>query len=224
MRWELATDEQLWTILSDDWHIPEQHIEGLVNEGLNRGLFDPLVKHLINKNFSRWSPERRYNFYDLYQLGYIGVVVALKNYKPGKGSFKTFAYMKIKTEFKHHLYKLNSEKRKVYIDQLSLDVQRHEDNEGTFLDSLIDQQQNPEKVVLNKLFFEEALSKLTEHEKSILLLFSQGYSIREIARIKGYAGPAAISKFFHRGLKKINPSYEKKSVKSLGLMTMTKGA
>jgi RNA polymerase sigma factor (sigma-70 family) len=224
MRWELATNDQLWTIISTDWDVPVQHIEGLITESLNRKLFDNLIKHLINKMFYRWDNERRYNFNDLYSLGYIGIVTALKNYKVGKGSFKTFAYMNIKSEFIHHLEKINSEKRKVYESVISLDVQKHDDNEGSFLDSLMDESRDPEKIVINKLFWKEELSKVSELEKEILILFSQGFSMNEIARLKGYNGAAFISRLFHRGIKKINPNAEKINVKHSGLMTVTKGA
>ncbi|EIJ79150.1 RNA polymerase sigma factor for flagellar operon [Bacillus methanolicus PB1] len=224
MRWELATDEQLWNIIENDWHVPERHIDGLVTEALNRNLFDHLIKHLINKMFDRWDPERRYNFSDLYQIGYIGIVQALKNYKVGKGSFKTFAYMNIKTEFVHHLEKINAEKRKLYENILSLDVQKHEDNDSTFLDSLIDETKNPEKITINKLFLEEQFKKLSQREREILLYFTQGYSMHEIAKMYKQNGAAWISRQFHRGIAKINPSYQKTSLKDLGLVTGAKGA
>src|SRR5690606_12184611 len=194
----------------------------VVNEMLNRKGFDHLIKHLINKMFSRWSDERRYNFYDLYSLGYIGIATAIKNYKEGKGSFKTFAYMNIKSEFVHRLDKLNSEKLKVYKDILSLDVQKHDDNETTYAETLIDEYQNVENQVISKMFWDENFNQVSELEKDILVLFAEGYSFQEIARMKGYSGAAFISKLFHRGAEKINPQYVKRSLKDLGLMTRTK--
>jgi RNA polymerase sigma factor (sigma-70 family) len=222
MKWHLASNDQLWNIIENDWYVPEQQIDGLVTEGLNRKLFDHLIKHLINKMFDRWDRERRYNFYDLYSLGYIGVVIALKNYKMGKGSFKTFAYLNIKSEFSHHINKIKANKRKLYDSVVSLDVQRHEDNVESFLESLIDSSQDPEKIVLNKLYWEDEFQKISKLEKEILLLFANGYSMNEIARIKGYQGASYISKLFHRGVKKINPNAKKINVKYSGLMTVTK--
>ncbi|WP_423408037.1 sigma-70 family RNA polymerase sigma factor [Heyndrickxia sp. MSNUG] len=224
MNWESATEKQLWMIIADDWHVPEHLLEGLAVEALNRNLFDHLIKHLINKKFDRWDHERIYNFYDLYQIGYIGIVKAIKNYKPGKGSFKTFCYMNIKSEFSHHIEKVNSEKRKVYEDLVSIDKNRHEDVDETFLDYLIDETQNPEKVTINKLTWSENFGKLSETEKEVVELFSEGYSFNEIARLKGYSGAAFISRLFHRGAEKMNPHYVKQSLKDMGLMTRTKGA
>jgi RNA polymerase sigma factor (sigma-70 family) len=223
MNWALATDEQLWTIIADDWHVPKHLMESLAIEALNRNLFDHLIKHLINKKFDRWDNERRYNFYDLYQIGYIGIVNAIRNYQPGKGSFKTFAYMNIRTEFNHHIEKVSSDKRKVYESILSLDVQKHDDSESDFLDSLVDYSQNPERAIISKITWTENFSKLSENEKEVVELFSEGYSFNEIARMKGYNGAAFISRLFHRGAEKMNPHYVKRSVKDSGLMTRTKG-
>lgn len=224
LNWEKATDKQLWNILANDWDVPANHLEGLVTEALNRHLFDHLIKHLINKMFDRWDNERRYHFYDLYSLGYIGIVIAMKNYQDGKGSFKTFCYMNIQSEFNHHIQKGNREKRKVYESVVSLDIQKFEENEESFLDSLIDETQDPEKVVLHKLFWEEEFNKVTDLEKDILILFSNGYTMNEIAKLKGYNGASFISRKFHSGIKKINPNAEKMNVKYSGLMTRTKGA
>lgn len=221
MRWHLATDQELWNIIENDWDVPLEHIEGLVTESLNRKLFDHLIKHLINKMFNRYCPDRRYNFYDLFSMGYIGVVVALKNYRIGKGSFKTFAYMNIKTEFLHHIEKTNSEKRKVYENIVSLDKKVHEDNESSFLDSLVDKTNDPEKIVINKLFWTDVFQKITPREKEVLIGFAQGFSMQEMARnFKITATP--IHRAFHRGIHKINPSAGKVDVKGLGLMTRTK--
>lgn len=222
--WAKATDEQLWTIISDDWYIPKKHLESLVTEALNRNLFDTLIKHLINKYFERWTNERRYNFYDLFQIGYIGVITALKRYQEGKGSFKTFSYLCIKSEFCHHIANVKSKKRKLYEDMVSLNVERMNDSEESFIDFLVDTTQNPERITVEKLTWKENLSKLSDLEREILILFSQGYSMNEISKAKGYSGAAFISRLFHRGAEKINPYYEKQSLKDLGLTTRTKGA
>lgn len=219
MNFSKATNEQLWTIISEDWYIPKQYIRDLVEEALNRNLFDHLIKHLINKKFGRWSDERRFNYYDLYSLGYVGIVVALNNYQEGKGSFKTFAYMNISTEFNHRLDKINSKKREHYKNIVSLDVKKHGDNEEAFIDSLIDYSCDPELITIKKIFWDENFNKLSEREKDILLYFAQGYSMHEIGKIYGFKGAANIHRIFHRSLKKINPDVSKVNLKSMGLMT-----
>lgn len=222
MDFSKATREQLWTIISDDWYVPKEIMKELVTEGLNRGVFDNLIKHLINKMFDRWSEDRRYHFNDLFQVGYIGIIRAAKNYKEGKGAFKSFAYMNIKSEFNHIRDKNQSKKRKVYDGMVSLDVQTHDETDSTFLDSLIDDTWNTEKAVINKLFWDENFSRVNQLEKDVLIMFADGYSMQEIARIKGYKGAAFISTLFHRAAGKINPNYVKRSLKELGLMTRTK--
>ena len=218
-----ATVQQLWTIISDDWYIPKNMLHDLVEEALRRNLFDYLIKHLINKMFNRWGNERRYNFYDLYSIGYVGITIALKNYQEGKGAFKTFAYMNIKSEFNHHIEKINSSKRKHYNNSVSLDIEKHDDNEESFVNSLIDYEQDPERAVIKKIFWDENLNKLSEREKHVLIYFANGYSMNEISRMYGLKGAASIHRQFHRGIKKINPNAGDVKVKELGLMTMSKG-
>ncbi|MEK5524125.1 sigma-70 family RNA polymerase sigma factor [Heyndrickxia sp. FSL W8-0423] len=219
-----ATNAQLWTIISYDQDCPKHLLEQVVSEGFNRNLFDHLIKHLINKMFDRWHPERRYSFYDLYQIGYIGIMVAIKNYQPGKGSFKTFAYMNIKSEFSHHIEKINSEKRKIYNDISSLDAQRQTDNEETFKDSVIDETENVEKKVIKKLYWEEQFEKLSQREKEVLMYFAEGYSLHEMAKIYGLKSVVSLHRQLHRAFYKINPNREKINLKHSGMMTRTKGA
>jgi RNA polymerase sigma factor (sigma-70 family) len=220
LNWELATDEQLWNIIQHDWDVPKEHIEGLVTEGLKRKTFNHLIKHLINKKFDRWDDERRYHFEDLFAIGEIGVFVAMKNYKPGKGSFKTFAYMNIRSEFNHHINKVKSNKRKVYKNKVSLDVQRFDDNdEHLFVDKLIDESMNPEKVVLKKIYWEEIFALLSDRELDALVSFAQGYSMDDVAKKYGLSSSVMIHRAFHRGMLKINPNRPKVSLKELGLTT-----
>jgi RNA polymerase sigma factor (sigma-70 family) len=223
IRWELAANEQLKNILAHDWDIPSKHFEGLINECLSRKLFDPLIKHLIHKFFPRWENERRYNFYDLYSIGYIGIVIAMKNYKPGKGSFKTFAYMNIQSEFAHHKAKIESDKRKVYENIVSLNVPKFDDSEEhSFQDLLVDYTQDPEEFVIRKLFWIDKFSKLSERERTVLISFSQGYTMGEIAKRFNLKSSMSIHRAFHQGINKINPHAGKVDVKALGLMNRTK--
>lgn len=214
-----ATNDQLWTILSDDRDVPNHLIEELVVEGLRRKLFDPLVKHLITKLFGRWSNQRQYHISDLYQIGYVGLVRAMKKYEPGKCAFKTFAYINIKTEFDHQIEKLNTEKRKLDRNMVSLDKESNEKGR-TFLHSLTDPYANPENFVINKIFWEENFRLLTKREKSILVLFADGYSMNAIAKVQHVSAPF-IHRCFHKAVKKINPNIGKVNLKSLGLMTQT---
>lgn len=223
MNWELATDEQLWNIIQYDWDIPKKHIEGLVTEGFKRKTFNHLIKHLINKMFDCWDEERVYYFEDLMAIGEIGVIIAMKNYRPGKGSFKTFAYMNIRSEFSHYIDKVRSDKRKVYKNKLSLDVQRFDDNdEHTFLDKLVDESMNPEEVVLKKIYWEEVFSLLSNRELDALVSFAQGYSMDDVAKKHGLSTSVLIHRAFHRGMLKINPDRPNVSLKQLGLTSRTK--
>ncbi|MCD7034325.1 sigma-70 family RNA polymerase sigma factor [Metabacillus sp. GX 13764] len=222
MRWELATDEQLWTIIQDDRDCPKELLEKVVEEGFARNLFDNLIKHLINKMFDRWSEQRQFHFQDLIQLGVIGVFHAIKNYQPGKGSFKTFAYMNIKSEFTHLLDKERSEKRKVYENICSIDVQRHDDNDETFKDSLIDIYANVEKQALSSVFWDEQFEKLGQREKEVLQYFAEGYTLSEMAKFYNLKTTVSLHRQLHRAFNKINPGREKINLKDSGLMTRTK--
>ncbi|MGD7007601.1 sigma-70 family RNA polymerase sigma factor [Metabacillus sp. 84] len=222
MNLQSATNQQLWTIIQSDIDCPKDLLEQVVMEGFERNLFAYLIKHLVNKMFDRWSDLRKYHLQDLIQLGNIGVLKAIQNYHPGKGSFKTFAFMNIKSEYWHLINKEQSEKRKVYESICSLDVQRHDNNDETFQDSLIDPFANVEKQAITQVFWDDNFSKLEEKEKQILKLFAEGYSYSEIAEKYNYKSASAILKILHKAFIKINPDREKNNLKAAGLATRRK--
>lgn len=224
LNWELATKEEIWNIIGHDWNIPKHLLEGLVIEGLRRRLFKPLIKHLIYKTFDYWGNRDLYDLQDLYAMGEAAIFIAMKNYKPGKSSFKTFAYRNIKSEFTHYQDRINTQKRKIYKDIISLDVEKFDDNEETFVSNIIDESSNPEEIVLKKLFWEETFAPLTEREVDALVSFAQGYTMRETSNKYGFSSVTSINRAFHRGLLKINPDRKHVSLGDLGIISRSKGA
>ncbi|WP_077622026.1 sigma-70 family RNA polymerase sigma factor [Sediminibacillus massiliensis] len=217
-----ATNKQLWIIFQEDWDVPKELMKPLVEEAFQRNLFDNLIKHLINKMFNRFSNMRRYHFKDLFQHGYIGVVSALKAYKPGKGSFKTFAYLTIKAEFLKLIVKENSQKREHEKDMISLNVPQHDDNETSFLDQLADNNRNVEKTVLSKMYWREELNKLSPREQEVLIYFSQGYTLSEMAEMYKLKSSVSLHRQMNRAFMKLNPNRPKVSLKELGIVTRRK--
>lgn len=225
MDYTKATNKQLWNIISSDIDCPTDLMSGVVHEVIERQGFHFLIKHLINRMFTRYSRLRRFHYYDLYQVGYIGVVNALRSYQPGKASFKTFAFMMIRTEFDHLLAKDNSEKRKVYDGIISMDVQKHDENEESFVDNLIDEYQQVEQQVIKKDEWEYHMNKLDERERNIIELFCQGYTFNEMAEgiFEGLRHAASVTKVFHGAIQKINPEIEGRlNLRQLGITTRRK--
>ncbi|WP_409297722.1 sigma-70 family RNA polymerase sigma factor [Peribacillus sp. SCS-26] len=199
MKWQSATNEELMLIIKDDKSCPAHLLHGVVHESLERGLFNKLIYWVFQKLMKDWRKTvEAWNMenQDILSIGYCGVLIALSRWKPGKSSFKTYAYLNIRSEFIHLLDAENTKKREINKHTSSYDVPMES---GEPLITTFSSKSNVEKAVIRKIAFETKLCMLDPQEKDILIMFLRGYSFREIGKQvfteKTY-GPAVREKFY----------------------------
>lgn len=204
MRYELATKDQLLTIIKEDKDCPTHLLSGVVHQALNKGLFDKLIYWVFDNLFknwrkvvARWNMENK----DILSMGYCGVLNALKRWKPGKASFKTFAYMNIRSEFVHQLDAENTQSRQIYKVTDSYDIPT---SEGLDLKEVIPSRRSVEREALRNISFQLNMKLLSSKEREVIHYFLQGYSLSEIAyQIYHFKSMTMVHRYFHRALEKI---------------------
>jgi RNA polymerase sigma factor (sigma-70 family) len=181
MDYTKATDEQLLTIIKSDMDCSHSLMSGAVHEALSRGIFNKLIYHIFDSMFkdwrkvvSAWNIENK----DILSIGYCGVLLSVKRWKPGKASFNTFVFMNIKSEFTRMLDRENTKGRQIYKVTESYDKQTAD---GINLKDIMKSSNNVEREVLRKIELETALNKLTEAEKEVITYFLEGYSLNDMA-------------------------------------------
>lgn len=206
MNWASATKSQLLNIFSNDKDCPTCLINGVVEELIKRDALRYFIIHIANKMFGKigtFCIKTNMEPTDLIQLGYVGIWKAIKRFKSGKSSMKTFCYMHVKSEFTHLLDNLNSTKRKVYENMSSLDVPLENDGEETII-SLLPAKKNVEREVIRKMEYESKIDLLQGREKEVVLYYIQGYSLSEMSKsIYKKKNTASLQKAFHRAMKKM---------------------
>lgn len=184
MNWHLATDEQLLSITNSDKDCPTHLLSGVVNEMLHRGLFDNLI-YWIFKRLTKVDSLAKQSWNmdtdDILSLGYVGITNALNRWKGSKSSFKTFAYMNIRSEFTHHLDSENAVKRE--INKLTFSYDTPMDNGDPFYIMIPDRQMNVEKEVIRNIEYENKMQQLSVEKRKIIELFLEGYKFSEINKI-----------------------------------------
>lgn len=223
-----ATDDQLWCICQHDRYVPKRLLELIVIEGLNRGLFDWLIKHVMKKiihNLHSFLFEANMSKEELMQIGRTAVYMALKNYSDDRdNTFNTFAFINIKSGFIRVIETNEAEKRKVYKRIKSLDYEVHDDNEDNEYYYLKDFRHDTEKEALFNIEWEQALSLLNEREKKIIQYLVKGYTLGEMApffNIKA-SSRSYLHRLLHNSFKKINPNAPKIDLHELGLVYRNK--
>ncbi|MGD6898621.1 hypothetical protein [Bacillus infantis] len=203
MNWDKATDEQLLLIMKEDKDCPQHLLRGVVMESLDRGLFNKLIYWIFDnlmkdwrKTVQAWNMENE----DILSMGYCGVLQAINRWKPGKSSFKTFAYMNIRSEFTHVLEAENSKKREIYKVTDSYDK---ETSEGEPLVYFIPGKVNVEKEAIRNIEYHTKMSQLTELEYTIVTLYLQGYRFSEINKMTLNHRKNTIKDRFYQALSKI---------------------
>lgn len=182
MKWDKATNEQLLCITQTDKSCPPSLMKGVVTEALHRGLFDNLIYWIfkrLTKEHNKAKQALNLDNDDVLSLGYCGIVNAMNRWNPGKSTFKTFAYMNIRSEFTHLLDAENSQKREIHKVTSSYDVEI----DGTPFHEFLPDSINVEKEVIRHIEYETKLNHLDKEDKTIIELFLDGYKFSEISRI-----------------------------------------
>ncbi|MFP7447142.1 hypothetical protein SFC50_25945 [Bacillus infantis] len=182
MKWELATDEQLLTIMKEDKDCPKQSLQGVVMESLERGIFNKLIYWVFDNLVKDWRKTvRAWNIEneDILSMGYCGVLQALSRWKPGKSSFKSFAYMNIRSEFTHAMDQENAKKREINKHTESYDVPTES---GESVLTFIRGSANVEKEVIRRLEYQNKMMLINEKEQQMIRLFMDGYRFQDIKK------------------------------------------
>jgi RNA polymerase sigma factor (sigma-70 family) len=179
-----ASDNQLSNIISHDIDCPTHLLSGVVTELLNRNLLEGLVNKCIMKRFRKIEiavnvlgmPEE-----DIKQYCRMYFFTSIDKFIPGKSSFLFFAYMNTLGLLKDLETKVKAEKRKVYENIQSIDNERNENGES-FVE-LFPASANVEREVIRKISLEEKMQLLNGLEKKTLILYTKGYSSKEIGEM-----------------------------------------
>jgi RNA polymerase sigma factor (sigma-70 family) len=180
MRYELATNEQLWTILRTDIDCPLPLMEGAFYEALDRGLIRQFIKSVLRKRMIKAETKQKLHVHyeDLLQIGYEAAVKALKEYEPSKGTFTNLLFIKIHQAYGMLLKTLKAQKRDG--DETSYQELMNDDTR-TYENLLYCRKMSVEKTVIQKLELEEKLSRCKPIQRETFERFMLGYTLTEIA-------------------------------------------
>lgn len=138
--------------------------------------FEPMVKSVVAKYYGAWA-----DFEDFMQIGYVGLMQAVFNFKDNSGSkFSTFAYLNISSEIKSFLTYLNRQKNKVLTEAMSIENTFQEFNETS--EYYIEAPESTEPDILTQYFINECVKELNEDEKDIIDLWFKNYTYKEISK------------------------------------------
>lgn len=203
MRYELATDNQLLTIIKHDKDCPHSLLSGAVLEVLNRGLFDQVIGDCLRrviKNIKKFEQVHQVSSQDFMQMGRIFVLEALKRFKANKNkSFMSFVFLRVKHEFIKQVIHIEAQKRdnrKV----CSYQVQTEQGDEiGDFFPSKV----NVETYVVNKVTLEQLLKRVNDHQRKVILYRLQGYTFTEISKLLNRGSLNTMEQAYRYGIEKM---------------------
>ena len=138
--------------------------------------FEPMVKSVVAKYYGAWA-----DFEDFMQIGYVGLMQAVFNFKEDSGSkFSTFAYLNISSEIKSFLTYLNRQKNKVLTEAMSIENTFEDFNENS--EYYIEAPESTEPDILNNYFINQCVKELSNDEKEIIDLWFENYTYKEISK------------------------------------------
>lgn len=201
MDWTKATDTQLLTIAKTDHDCPTTLLSGVVEEMLNRNLFDPLIVSIVNNVMKIDVVEKlhKVSLEDFLQIGRVEIWKGVKRFKPGHNkAFISFVYMTIKHEFIKQINALEALKRD---NRQSISYQTKELREIDFF--LKDKKTNVERYVINKVTIEQLIKRVNRHQRNVIDCYMMGYTFEEIASILGRGTFKTINRSFWDAVKKM---------------------
>ncbi|MGE7880357.1 sigma-70 family RNA polymerase sigma factor [Peribacillus muralis] len=203
MKMYLATDTQLEEITKHDHDCPPSPLGEVVEEMLNRNLFDRMITHcckMVFGSFNRMKELHSMELEDFLQIGRTAVFKAVKMFEPGKGkSFSSFVHMFIKQRIVECIKFLERERR----DQRN-EFRDIETEEGLNILDLMPSRTNVEKFVINKIMIEDFLNQLTERQRQVMELYLKDHNFEEIAEILGRKGKGrSLNKTYNDAMKKL---------------------
>jgi RNA polymerase sigma factor (sigma-70 family) len=181
MKWELATNQQLKTIIDNDKDIPTPLLSGVVLEMIQRNMWEQIIFYSARKAYRNYSYVieniLRMDFEEFIQIAHIELLEVVKKFQPGMRTFKTYAIMCLIGKFTVLLQNATAKKRASNINTYNVD---------TIPSSVFQSTENVEKYVINKITIEEAWDVLRDIEKQAITLEYLGYTKQELAVMLGF--------------------------------------
>ena len=198
-----ATNKQLECISRYDTDIPTALLGRVVEEMLNRDLFDPIIKHcclMVFSSFKRMNEVYSMELDDFLQIGRTAAFSSIKMFEPGKGkSFSSFVHMVIKQKIIECIKFLERDRR-----DLRNEVRDIETEEGLNLVNIMPSHINLEKFVINKIMIEDFLNQLTKWQRQVMELYLKDHNFEEIAEMLGRKGKGrSLNKTYNDAMKKL---------------------
>lgn len=207
-----ATNEQLKSIVKYDIDCPTHLLSGVVNEMLQRGLFDAAITKCIKrvvKDIKKAETFYKMEYEDLMQVGRVTVYKSISEFKPGRSSFINYIFMRVFGELTKVVRIVTAKKRNPK-NEMSF----HQETESgePFEWFLPDTRIDVEKQVLNKIEIEMSLEQINEHQRKVVLYRLQGFKFQEISKIMGVGNEKSISQAYRLGVKNMKENQRKKSI------------
>lgn len=157
-------------------------------------------EQLVLENYNLiYSVLRRLNLgRDEYEdAGAIGLCIAIQTYDESKGKFRTYAYYKILDEVSSVYRKgwFKQKCREISLSEWENETLKRESADDADIKQVRKQLDKPrvEIQAITKVLLEEFESRLTEHERYVLRMRYEGYTVGDVARRLGVTS-AAVSK------------------------------
>ena len=193
-----ATDEQLECIVRFDSDIPTSLLGRVVEEMLNRNLFDRVINSCIQSvvNVERMKNIYKLDIEDFMQIGRMEIFRAVDRFETDRGmTFSSFIFMVVKHEFGKFITILTAKKR-----DLCNEFSYHTEIGETELIDFFTANTNVEKYVINKLMIEQGMERITDRQKEIVMMKLEGYTDIEIGEILGGVSRQAVGQSYTRAV------------------------
>lgn len=203
MKWENATDNQLWTIVNHDLDCPRSLWSGAVLEMVNRNLFDYLIADAIHHCMNVQVVDELYKMSadDFMQIGRLEIFKNFHRFNPNKGrKLTTFLYLIVKHELIRQMTALGAVKRDA---RNNISIQR-KTAEGTQYEVFLpDKKIDVERYVVNKVTLEQLLKRVNKHQRTVLYYRLQGYTFEEISQLLGRGNVKSMHQAYTLAIKKM---------------------
>ncbi|MGE7650510.1 sigma-70 family RNA polymerase sigma factor [Peribacillus frigoritolerans] len=195
-----ATNEQLETITKHDPNCPIPLLRKVVEEMLNRNLFDRVIVSCFKSavgNIERMKEVYKLDMEDFLQIGRMEIFRAVDRFDADRGmTFSSFIFMVVNHEFGKFITILTAKKR-----DLCNEFSYHaETNSETELIDFFTANTNVEKYVINKIMIELLIERVTKHQKEVILLKLEGYNDVEIGERLGGISHQAVGQAYTRAV------------------------
>lgn len=177
MDWIKATNDQLDTIALYDKHLPTHLVGGLVEEMMNRKLWNGTIvfaaRHVFKDTKGIMKYVLKIDREELFQIGNMVIAQSANSFVPGKSTLRTFMITCLKHKFTNMVRNARAVKRQG--DEIAVEEEIQ----------IFRSTANVEKQVINKIVIEEAWDVLRDIEKKAIQLELQGFTQYEIDDLLG---------------------------------------